>query len=430
MSPWGIIIPIFQRGSDSDNQPTITEEKRMSTIYFDHASTTSIDPRVREAMMPYFDVEYGNPSSHYYGLGHRAAAAVQEARAQVAELIGAAPEEIIFTSGGTESNNLALKGMLAVAEKGKDHIVTSNVEHYSVLYSLRSLQGRGYTVTYLPVDNDGFISPERLEAALTDRTALVAIMHANNEIGVIQDISALAAVANDREIPFFSDAVASAGTIPLDVGEMGVSALSLAAHLFYGPKGSGALYLRKGTRMGHLFDGGLQESGYRCGTENVPGIVGMGLAAQIARQEIPLWNDHLRPLRDRLREGMAERIEYMNFTGHRDRRLPGHLSYWIEYVEGESLLLLLSRKGICAASGSSCSSNIKGVDEDDLSASHVLTAIGVPPEICHGSICFSLGKDNTAEEVDYVLETLPGLVEKLWAMSPLYPGPMKNQPER
>ncbi len=400
----------------------------MSTIYFDHASTTAMDPRVREAMMPYFDVEYGNPSSHYYGLGHRAAEAVQEARAQVAKLIGAAPEEIIFTSGGTESNNLALKGMLAVAGKDKDHIVTSNVEHYSVLYSLRALQGRGFSVTYLPVDDDGFISPKRLEKALTDRTALVAIMHANNEIGVIQDIPALAAVAGEKGIPFFSDAVASAGTIPLDVGEMGVSSLSLAAHLFYGPKGTGALYLRKGTKMGRLFDGGLQENGYRCGTENVPGIVGMGLAADIARQEIPLWNDRLRPLRDRLREGMAEKIEYMNFTGHRDRRLPGHLSYWIEYVEGESLLLLLSRKGICAASGSSCSSNIKGEDEDDLSASHVLTAIGVPPEICHGSICFSLGKDNTAEEVDYVLEVLPGLVEKLWAMSPLYPGRMGNQP--
>lgn len=420
----------MQTGSDTDKQPTITEEERMSMIYFDHASTTALDPRVREAMMPYFDVEYGNPSSHYYGLGHRAAEAVQEARAQVAKLIGAAPEEIIFTSGGTESNNLALKGMLAAAAKGKDHVVTSNVEHYSVLYSLRTLQGRGFSVTYLPVDNDGFISPERLEKAITDRTALVAIMHANNEIGVVQDIPALAAVARGQGIPFFSDAVASAGTIPLDVREMGVSSLSLAAHLFYGPKGTGALYLRKGTRMDRLFDGGLQENGYRCGTENVPGIVGMGLAAQIARQEIPLWNDHLRPLRDRLHEGMEEKIEYMNFTGHRDRRLPGHLSYWIEYVEGESLLLLLARKGICAASGSSCSSNIKGVDEDDLSASHVLTAIGVPPEICHGSICFSLGKDNTAEEVDYVLETLPGLVKKLWAMSPLYPGPMKNQPGR
>jgi cysteine desulfurase len=400
----------------------------MSTIYFDHASTTAMDPRVREAMMPYFDVEYGNPSSHYYGLGHRAEEAVQEARVQVAELIGAAPDEIIFTSGGTESNNLALKGMLSMAEKGKDHVVTSNVEHYSVLYSLRTLQGRGFNVTYLPVDNDGLISPERLEEALTDRTALVAIMHANNEIGVVQDIPALAAVAERKGIPFFSDAVASAGAIPLDVGQMGVSSLSLAAHLFYGPKGTGALYLRKGTRMGRLFDGGLQENGYRCGTENVPGIVGMGLAAKIARQEIPLWNNRLRPLRDRLRKGMSETIEYMNFTGHPDRRLPGHLSFWIEYVEGESLLLLLSRKGICAASGSSCSSNIKGVDEDDLSASHVLTAIGVPPEICHGSICFSLGKDNTAEEVDYVLEVLPGMVKRLWAMSPLYPDRMKDQP--
>lgn len=245
-------------------------------------------------------------------------------------------------------------------------------------------------------------------------------MHANNEIGAVQDIPALAKIAGSRDIPFFSDAVASAGTIPLDVNDLGVSSLSMAAHLFYGPKGAGALYLRSGTRLRRLFDGGLQEQGYRCGTENVPAIVGMGMAAELAGLEMPEWNSRLAPLRDRLRAGMSERIDYMNFTGHASTRLPGHLSFWIEYVEGESLLLMLARKGICAASGSSCSSNIKGEDEDDLSASHVLTAIGVPPEICHGSICFSMGKENTATDVEYVLETMPGLVEKLWNMSPLY----------
>jgi len=392
----------------------------MRTVYFDHASTTRLDPLVREAMMPYLGEEYGNPSAHYYDLGNRAAAAVEDARARVAAMVGADPGEIVFTSGGTEANNLAVKGMLAEAPKGKDHVVTTNIEHYSVLYSLRALQGRGFEVTYLPVDEGGLVSPERLEEALTERTALVTIMHANNEIGVIQDIPPLAEAAKSRGVPFFTDAVASAGTIPLDVNRLGVSSLSMASHLFYGPKGVGALYLRSGTRLGRLFDGGLQEQGYRCGTENVAGIVGMGKAAEIASGRMPAWNEGLTQLRDRLREGMAERINYMNFTGHPSMRLPGHVSFWIEYVEGESLLLLLARKGVCAASGSSCSSNIKGIDEEDLSASHVLTAIGVPPEICHGSICFSLGKDNTAEEVDYVLETMPGLVEKLWAMSPLY----------
>lgn len=392
----------------------------MRTIYLDHASTTPVDPRVKDAMLPYFTEEYGNPSAHYYDLGIRAAEAVEKARSQVASMIGARPEEIIFTSSGTESNNLAVKGILAEAGEGKNHVVTTNIEHYSVLYSLRSLQGKGFSVTYLPVDNDGFLDPGRLEEAITDKTALVAVMHGNNEIGVIQDLPALSAVAARRDVPFFSDGVATAGTIPLDVSALGVSAMSLAAHLFYGPKGTGALYLRSGTKLGRLFDGGLQEMGYRCGTENVPGIVGMGRAAELALRDMPSWNEKLPPLRRKLRKGMSEKIDYMNFTGHLERRLPGHLSFWVEYAEGESLLLLLARKGVCAASGSSCSSNIKGTDESDLSASHVLTAIGVPPEICHGSICFSLGKDNTDEDVDYVLEILPGIVEKLWSMSPLY----------
>lgn len=392
----------------------------MRTVYLDHASTTPVDPRVKDAMLPYFTEEYGNPSSHYYDLGIRAAEALEKARSQVASMIGARPEEIIFTSSGTESNNLAVKGILAEAGEGKNHVVTTNIEHYSVLYSLRSLQGKGFSVTYLPVDNDGFLHPGQLEEAITDKTALVAVMHGNNEIGVIQDLPALSAVAARRGVPFFSDGVASAGTIPLDVSALGVSAMSLAAHLFYGPKGTGALYLRSGTKMGRLFDGGLQEMGYRCGTENVPGIVGMGMAAELALRDMPAWNEKLPPLRRKLRESMSEKIDYMNFTGHPERRLPGHLSFWVEYAEGESLLLLLARKGVCAASGSSCSSNIKGIDESDLSASHVLTAIGVPPEICHGSICFSLGKDSTEEDVDYVLEVLPGIVEKLWSMSPLY----------
>jgi len=398
------------------------------TIYFDNASTTRPDPRVRDAMLPFLGEEYGNPSSHYYPLGQRASRAVEQARADVAALIGASPEEIIFTSGGTEANNLAIKGLLAEAPRGKDHVVTSNIEHYSVLNALRALSLRGFSVTYLPVDDGGLVDPARLEAAVTERTALIAIMQANGEIGVVQDLPALAAVAARRGIPFFSDGVASVGTVPVDVGALGVSALSLAAHQFYGPKGAGALYLRAGTKLGRLFDGGLQERGYRCGTENVPGIVGLGAAASIAREEIPAWNRRLAPLRERLRRGLGERIDFMNFTGHPERRLPGHLSFWIEYVEGESLLLWLATNGVCAASGSACSSNIKGEDEDDLSSSHVLTAIGVPPEICHGSICFSLGKESTAEEVDFVVGVMPGIVRRLWEMSPLYAERLKGAP--
>jgi len=398
------------------------------TIYFDNASTTRPDPRVRDAMLPFLGEEYGNPSSHYYPLGQRASRAVEQARADVAALIGASPEEIIFTSGGTEANNLAIKGLLAEAPRGKDHVVTSNIEHYSVLNALRALSLRGFSVTYLPVDDGGLVDPARLEAAVTERTALIAIMQANGEIGVVQDLPALAAVAARRGIPFFSDGVASVGTVPVDVGALGVSALSLAAHQFYGPKGAGALYLRAGTKLGRLFDGGLQERGYRCGTENVPGIVGLGAAASIAREEIPAWNRRLAPLRERLRRGLGERIDFMNFTGHPERRLPGHLSFWIEYVEGESLLLWLATNGVCAASGSACSSNIKGEDEDDLSSSHVLTAIGVPPEICHGSICFSLGKESTAEEVDFVIGVMPGIVRRLWEMSPLYAERLKGAP--
>ena len=246
-------------------------------------------------------------------------------------------------------------------------------------------------------------------------------MQANGEIGVVQDITALAAAAARRGVPFFSDGVASVGTVPVDVGALGVSALSLAAHQFYGPKGVGALYLREGTKLGRLFDGGLQERGQKLGTENVPGIVGLGVAAAIAREELPAWNARLVPLRERLRRGLAEKgSTSMNFTGHAERRLPGHTSFWIEYVEGESLLLWLSMSGVCAASGSACSSNIRGEDEEDLASSHVLTAIGVPPEICHGSICFSLGKDSTEEEVDFVIGIMPGIVQRLWAMSPLY----------
>jgi cysteine desulfurase len=398
------------------------------TIYFDNASTTRPDPRVREAMLPFLGEEYGNPSSHYYPLGQRASRAVDQARAQVAALIGAKTEEIIFTSGGTEANNLAIKGLLAEAPRGRDHVVTSNIEHYSVLNALRALTGRGLSVTYLPVDGGGLVDPARLEAAITERTALVAVMQANGEIGVVQDIPALAAVAARRGIPFFSDGVGSVGTVAVDVARLGVSALSLAAHQFYGPKGVGALYLREGTKLGRLFEGGLQERGYRCGTENVPGIVGLGKAAAIAREELPAWNRRLVPLRERLRRGLGERIEFMNFTGHPERRLPGHLSFWIEYVEGESLLLWLATNGVCAASGSACSSNIKGEDEEDLSSSHVLTAIGVPPEICHGSICFSLGKDTTEEEVDFVIGIMPGIVQRLWAMSPLYAERLKGAP--
>ena len=392
----------------------------MRKVYMDHMSTTPTDPRVVEEMLPFFTENFGNPSSHLHSYGLRAKKAVDEARAKVADMINAKPEEIIFTFTGSESNNLALRGLaLANRDRGK-HIIISEVEHYSVLYTARELEKDGFRVSYIKVDKDGLIDPEDVAKAINKDTFLVSIMHANNEIGVIQPIEEIGKITREKGIIFHSDAIATAGVIPVDVTELGVDALSLTSHTFYGPKGIAALYVREGTEIVSIIKGGAQEGGLRPGTDNIPAIVGMGKAAELAKTEMTSRIEHLTPLRDKIIKALPDTIKYLHFTGHLTQRLPGHVSFWISFAEGESLVLFLNYNGIAIASGSACSS-------PDLQASHVLTAIGVPPDVCHGSITVSLGKDNSEEDVDYFLETLPKVIDKCWQMSPLYEDEMKKE---
>ena len=392
----------------------------MRKVYMDHMSTTPTDPRVVEEMLPFFTENFGNPSSHLHSYGLRAKKAVDEARAKVADLINAKPEEIIFTFTGSESNNLALRGLaLANRDRGK-HIIISEVEHYSVLYTARELEKDGFRVSYIKVDKDGLINPEDVAKAINKDTFLVSIMHANNEIGVIQPIEEIGKITKEKGIIFHTDAIATAGVIPVDVTELGVDSLSLTSHTFYGPKGIAALYVKDGTEIVSIIKGGAQEGGLRPGTDNIPAIVGMGKAAELAKTEMTSRIEHLTPLRDKIIKALPDTIKYLHFTGHLTQRLPGHVSFWISFAEGESLVLFLNYNGIAIASGSACSS-------PDLQASHVLTAIGVPPDVCHGSITVSLGKDNSEEDVDYFLETLPKVINKCWQMSPLYEDEMKKE---
>jgi cysteine desulfurase len=382
----------------------------MRKVYLDNAAANPLLPEVREAMLPYLGDVFGNPSSlHDWGDGAREA--VDKAREQVASLIGAESEEIIFTSGGTESNNLAVKG-LALAAKGK-HVVISAIEHFSVLHSARTLEKWGFAVSEVPVDKYGLVDPAEVEKALRPDTVLVSIMHANGEIGTIEPIKEIAKITRERKIPFHTDAVATVGTIPVDVKGLGVDALSLAANQFYGPKGVGALWVRKGVRIMPLLDGGIQEGGRRAGTENVPAIVGLGRAAELARADMARRMGRLTPLRDRLLKGLPEKVGHVVVTGHPQRRLPGHASFCVEFIEGESMLMLLNSQGIAVSSGSACTSRA-------LKASHVLIALGLPHEIAQGSILFTLGIDNTAADIDYVLEVMPPIVDRLRQMSPLY----------
>lgn len=392
----------------------------MRKVYMDHMSTTPTDPRVVEEMLPFFTENFGNPSSHLHSYGLRAKKAVDEARAKVADLINAKPEEIVFTFTGSESNNLALRGLaLANRDRGK-HIIISEVEHYSVLYTARELEKEGFRVSYIKVDKDGLIDPEDVAKAINKDTFLVSIMHANNEIGVIQPIEEIGKITKEKGIIFHTDAIATAGVIPVDVTELGVDSLSLTSHTFYGPKGIAALYVKEGTEIVSIIKGGAQEGGLRPGTDNIPAIVGMGKAAELAKTEMTSRIEHLTPLRDKIIKALPDTIKYLHFTGHLTQRLPGHVSFWISFAEGESLVLFLNYNGIAIASGSACSS-------PDLQASHVLTAIGVPPDVCHGSITVSLGKDNSEEDVDYFLETLPKVINKCWQMSPLYEDEMKKE---
>lgn len=377
----------------------------------DNAAARSVLPEVLEAMSPYYREFYGNPQS-LHRFGAEPAEALARARKEVAALIGASPEEIFFTSSGSESNNMAIKGLaLANQDRGR-HIVVSAIEHHSVLHSCKHLEKFGFDVTQVPVDSEGIVSPEALRNVLKDDTILVSVMHGNNEVGTVQKLSELSRLARQSRAVFHTDGVATVGMIPAMVDELGVDALSMAAQNFYGPKGAAALYLRKGTRIVPFMDGGVQEGGRRAGTENVPAIVGMGLAAQIASTRMGEWAARLAPLRDMLINGLIK-MEHVRLTGHPTQRLPGTASVCIRYIEGESMLLMMSQQGIAASSGSACTSKA-------LKASHVLLAMGIPHEIAHGSLVFSLGVSNTEEDVEYVLDVLPPIVQRLREMSPLY----------
>ena len=385
----------------------------MRRVYLDHAATTAILPEVREAMLPYLGDYFGNPSS-LHDWGDPAREAIEKARQQVATLIGVTePEEVIFTASGTESNNFAIKGLaLAQQSKGK-HILISAIEHFSVMNSAKSLEKLGFEITPVPVGKDGLVDPEEVRKNIRPDTVLVSIMHANGEVGTIQPLQEIARFTRERKIVFHTDAVATCGTVAVNVKELGVDALSLAGSQFYGPKGSAALWVRRGVRILPLLDGGIQEGGRRAGTEDVPAIVGLGQAAEIAVRDIPGRILKLSPMRDKLLRQLPEKIKNVLVTGHPQRRLPGHASFCIEFVEGESMLMLLNSQGIAVSSGSSCTSRA-------LKASHVLIAMGFSHEIAQGSILFTLGIDNNAEDIDYVLEVMPPIVDRLRQMSPLY----------
>ncbi len=378
-------------------------------IYMDHSSTTPVDPAVTEAMLPYFSERFGNPSSLYL-IGREARRAMEEARGKVAGLIGAKKEEIIFTGSGTESDNLAIKGLAYRNRKKGNHIITSSIEHHAVLHTCRFLETQGFKVTYLPVDGDGIVNPADVEKAASQDTILISIMHANHEIGTIQPIEEIGNIAKEKNIPFHTDAIQTAGKIPLNVDALGVSLLSISAHKLYGPKGAGALYIRKGTALEPQLHGGGHERNFRSGTENVPGIVGLGKAAELAGERLP-ESDRIRKLRDSLIKGVLEiKDSYLN--GHPEKRLPDNANFRFSFIEGESMILNLDMKGVAASTGSACSSK-------SLEPSHVLLAIGLKPEESHGSLRFSLGRGNTQEDVDYVVSALPEIVNKLRMISPL-----------
>ncbi len=385
----------------------------MKRVYLDNASTTPLLPEVREAMLPYLGDLFGNPSC-VHDWGDAAREAIEEARSRVAALIGAEnAEDVIFTSSGTESNNFALKGLaLAQQAKGK-HIVVSAIEHFSVLNSAKTLEKSGFEVTEVPVDKNGTVDPDDVRKALRKDTILVSIMHANSEVGTIEPIEEISKITRERNIVFHTDAVATAGTIPLSVKDLGVDALSLSGNQFYGPKGSAALWVRRGVRIIPLLDGGVQEGGRRAGTENVPAIAGLGKAAEIAVANMETRNQRLAALRDRLLREVPDSIERVLVTGHPTRRLPGHASFCVEFIEGESMIMLLSSRGIGVTSGSACTSRA-------LKASHVLIAMGLSHAVAQGSLLMSLGIDNTDDDIDYVLQELPPIVDRLRQMSPLY----------
>ncbi|AVX19678.1 MAG: cysteine desulfurase NifS [Bacillota bacterium] len=386
----------------------------MRRIYMDHSATTPVDPEIAQAMVKYMTEDFGNPSS-IHAFGREARKAVEEARERVAKAIGANPQEIIFTSGGTEADNMAILGVAQANCKKGNHIITSSVEHHAVLDTCKHLEKNGYSVTYLPVDEYGRVRVEDVEKAITKNTILITIMHANNEVGTIQPIAEIGQLAKKHGVLFHVDAVQSFGKIPVNVDELQVDLLSLSSHKIYGPKGVGALYIRRGTRITPITHGGAQERKRRAGTENVPGIVGFGLAAEKIVAEMAEESPRLQALRDKLIKGIMEKMDYVKLNGHPTERLPHNVNFSFHFIEGESLLLMLDMKGIAASSGSACTSG-------SLDPSHVLLAMGLSHEVAHGSLRLTLGKVNTEEDVDYVLEELPKIVQRLREMSPLGPG--------
>lgn len=381
-------------------------------IYFDHAATTYVKPEVLEAMLPYFTEKYGNASS-VYSIGRESKKAIEESRDKVSAAIGAQSREIYFTGSGSEADNWAIKGV-AYANKAKgNHIITSSIEHHAVLHTCQYLESDGFEVTYLPVDENGLINPEDVKKAIKPSTILITIMFANNEIGTIQPIAEIGKVAREAGVYFHTDAVQAIGNVPINVADMNIDLLSLSAHKFYGPKGTGALYIRKGVKITSFMHGGAQERGRRASTENIAGIVGLGKAIELATSNMEEHNKHLLALRERTIEEITKKIPFIKLNGDRQKRLPGNVNFSFEYIEGESLLLMLDMKGIAASSGSACTSG-------SLDPSHVLMAIGLPHEIAHGSLRVSFGEKNTQEDVDYLLEVLPMIVERLREMSPLY----------
>ena len=387
----------------------------MKRIYLDHNATTPLHPEVLEAMTPYLTNRFGNGSSiHAYG--REARNAIDTAREQVADLIGAkSPSEIVFTSSGTEADNHAIKGLaeLQRSRNAGHHIITSSVEHHAVLHTCQHLEKHGFDVTYVPVDRYGRIHIDALREAISEATILISIMHANNETGTVQPIAEVAEIAAAHDIPLHTDAVQSVGKLPLDVQELGISLLSLSGHKLYGPKGIGVLYIRRGTRLENLMHGGSHERNRRAGSENVPAIVGLGAAAQIAKTDRESNVEHLNRLTQKLRDGLHESLDGLYENGHPQHCLPGTLNISFEFVEGESLILRLDMEGICVSTGSACTSG-------SMEPSHVLAALGIQPQLAQGTVRFSLGRDNTEAEIDEVIHKVPKIIEQMRGMSPEY----------
>ncbi len=384
----------------------------MKTVYLDNSATTKTDEEVLKEMLPYFSENFGNPSS-IYKLGRETRKAVEEAREKVAKALNCESSEIYFTAGGSESDNTVIRGIAHSYKNKGNHIITSKIEHPAVLETCKQLESEGFEVTYIGVDEKGIINLQELKEAIRPTTTLITIMFANNEIGTIEPIKEIAKIAKENDIFFHTDAVQAIGSVRIDVKEYGIDSLSLSAHKFYGPKGVGAFYIRKGIKFDKLIKGGHQERNKRAGTENVPGIVGLGKAIELANEDLEEHNKKIKELRDYYLEQVTEKIPYIKINGDLENRLPGNANVSFRFIEGEGLLLNLDLKGICASSGSACTSG-------SLDPSHVLLAIGLPHEIAHGSLRISIGKNNTKEEIDYVIENLVEIVGRLREMSPLW----------